>query len=112
MLSNENILELLEVQAVLPVTQKPETISFVAHLKKKLKPESFEHDALLVYGQNENTFDRYQAAQTHGGMAKYADKGGIPRATVRQIKHRAYNQLQTITNNLSSGEKEVYEPHD
>ena len=52
------------------------------------------------------------AAQTHGGMTEYADKNDIPRATVRQIKHRAYNQLQTITNNLSSGEKEVYEPHD
>jgi len=52
------------------------------------------------------------AAQTHGGMAEYADKNGITRATVRKIKWRAYNRLQTITNKLSSTEKEVYEPND
>jgi len=62
MLSNENILELLELETILPVTQKPETISFVTRLKKNLNPESFEHDVLLIYEQTEAPSDRYQAA--------------------------------------------------
>lgn len=62
MLSNENVLRLLEYQVVSPVTQKSEIISFVTQLKKKFKPESFEHDVLLVYGQSEDQYDRYQAA--------------------------------------------------